>query len=190
MIAKIPVSRRDGKSSFKDLVNYCLGKTGHAKGSVLYVGKQKISSSETAVVEMEGLALENVRSKNPAMHFILSWREMESPSNEQVDEAVRITLKELDLQDCQALWVLQSDTENLHVHVVVNRISPDTFRAIHPAGGWTKKALERVARKIEVVQGWEVERTGRYAVDETGQVREKILAMDDMSKLLQIVRDI
>lgn len=27
-------------------------------------------------------------------------------------------------------------------------------------------------------------------VDETGQVREKILAMDDMSKLLQIVRDI
>ena len=174
MITKIPPHRRDGKSSFKDLINYCLGLTGHAKDSVLHVGTQNLNSPpEKAYLEMEGLSYENVRCKNPVLHFILSWRAEESPTNEQVDEAVNIALQELDLQDCQALWALQSDTDNLHVHVAVNRISPETFRAIRPAGGWTKKALERAARKIEISQGWEIERNGRYEINSSGQILEK-----------------
>ena len=59
--------------------------------------------------------------------------------NEQVYEAVNIALRELELEDCQALWALQSDTENLHVHVAVSRISHQSYRAIRPVGGWTKK---------------------------------------------------
>ena len=173
MIAKVPPARRDRKSNFLDLTNYCRGITGHAKGSVAYVGTQYLDSPETAAVEMEALAMENTRCKAPAFHFILSWREMESPTTEQVDEAVKIALTELDLQDCQALWALQSDTDNLHVHVVVNRISPETYHAIHPADGWTKKALEKAARKIEIVQGWEIEKTGRYEVDYAGNIQEK-----------------
>ena len=180
MIGKIPKGRRDRRSSFRDLINYCLGITGHSQGAVLYTGKQKINDLKTAAVEMESLAMENVRCKSPAFHFILSWRSDESPTNEQVDEAVAIALKELDLSGCQAVWGLQSDTDNLHVHVAVNRISPETFRAIKPAGGWTKKALEKAARKIEIVQGWEVERSGRYSVDELGNVHEK-----DGTKIIQ-----
>ena len=59
---------------------------------------------------------------------------MEAPTEEQVAEAVNIALKGLDLQDCHALWSLQSNTNNLHVHVAVNRVSPETYRAIQPAG--------------------------------------------------------
>ena len=190
MIGKIPKCRRDRRSSFKDLINYCLGVTGHSQGAVLYTGKQKINDLKTAAVEMESLAMENVRCKSPAFHFILSWRSEESPTNEQVDEAVAIALKELDLSGCQAVWGLQSDTDNLHVHVAVNRISPETFRAIKPAGGWTKKALEKAARKIEVVQGWEVERTGRYLVDELGNVHEKDGAKIIQPEVSQRARDI
>ncbi|MBQ9566410.1 MAG: relaxase/mobilization nuclease domain-containing protein [Synergistaceae bacterium] len=61
----------------------------------------------------------------------------------------------------------------MHVHVAVNRVSPETYRAIQPAGWWTKKALERAARKIEFAQGWEIERTGRYDVDGNGNIIEK-----------------
>ena len=190
MIGKIPKGRRDRKSSFRDLINYCLGVTGHSEGAVLYTGKQKINDLQTAAVEMESLAMENVRCKSPAFHFILSWRSEESPTNEQVDEAVSIALKELDLSGCQAVWGLQSDTDNLHVHVAVNRISPETFRAIKPAGGWTKKALEKAARKIEIVQGWEVERTGRYSVDELGNVHEKDDAKIIQPEVSQSARDI
>ena len=190
MIAKVPPARRDRKSSFQDLTDYCRGVTGHAKGSVLYVGTQYLDSPETAAVEMESLAMENTRCKAPAFHFILSWREMESPTTEQVDEAVKIALTELDLQDCQALWSLQSDTHNLHVHVAVNRISPETYRAIHPANGWTIKALERAARKIEFVQGWEIERTGGYEVDAYGNVHEKSDVESKEQVLTQPARDL
>ena len=190
MIGKIPKCRRDRRSSFRDLINYCLGVTGHSQGAVLHTGKQKINDLKTAAVEMESLAMENVRCKSPAFHFILSWRSEESPTNEQVDEAVAIALKELDLSGCQAVWGLQSDTDNLHVHVAVNRISPETFRAIKPAGGWTKKALEKAARKIEIVQGWEVERTGRYSVDELGNVHEKDDAKIIQPEVSQRARDI
>ena len=174
MIAKIPSRRSGSKTNFKALINYCLGITGHEKNSVIHVGMKNLNSPpEKAYLEMEGLSYENVRSKNPALHFILSWRSDESPTNEQADEAVEIAIKELNLEGCQTLWALQKDTENLHVHVVVNRISPDTFKAIRPAKGWTKKALERAARKIEFAQGWEIEQSGRYIVDSAGNVHEK-----------------
>ena len=173
MIAKIPPKRKDGKSSFKDLINYCLGITGHEDNSVLHVGFQNINSAASAWIEMEALATDNTRCKDPVFHFILSWREMENPTSEQVDEAVKIALKELDLENCQALWALQANTENLHAHVAVNRIDPETGRAIQPAGNWTYKALERAARKIEATQNWEIEQTGRYVVTADGQIKEK-----------------
>jgi hypothetical protein len=44
-----------------------------------------------------------VQRESGFLLIILSWREMELPSNGQIDEAVKITLKELDLQDCQAV---------------------------------------------------------------------------------------
>ena len=171
MIAKIPPKRRDKKSSFKDLTNYCLGITGHGEGSVLHVGIQNLYSPTSAPIEMEALATDNVRCKDPVFHFILSWREMELPTSEQVDEAVKIALEELDLENCQALWALQGDTQNLHVHVAVNRIDPETGRAIQPAGNWTKKALERAARKVELAQGWEIEESGRYFVTPEGDIK-------------------
>ncbi|MBQ3640643.1 relaxase/mobilization nuclease domain-containing protein [bacterium] len=191
MIAKIPSRRRGSKTNFKALIDYCLGITGHEKNSVLHVGMKNLNSPpEKAYLEMEGLSYENVRSKNPALHFILSWRSDESPTNEQADEAVEIAIKELNLEGCQTLWALQKDTENLHVHVVVNRISPDTFKAIRPAQGWTKKALERAARKIEFVQGWEIEQSGRYEVDSVGDVHEKVGLKLNEDKLSQKARDI
>ena len=194
MIAKIPSRRSGSKTNFKALINYCLGLTGHEKNSVIHVGMKNLNSPpEKAYLEMEGLSYENVRSKNPALHFILSWRSDESPTNEQADEAVEIAIKELNLEECQTLWALQKDTENLHVHVVVNRISPDTFKAIRPAKGWTKKALERAARKIEFAQGWEIEQSGRYVVDSSGNVHEKgdVKVRDSSDeKLSQKARDI
>ena len=191
MIAKLPKVRRDGKSSFRDLVRYCLGITGHAEGAVLYVGLQNLlHDTEEAYKEMEEVAAQNTRCKVPAMHFILSWREMESPSNEQVDEVVKIALKELDLEDCQAIWALQNDTENLHVHVVVNRISLETYRPVRSNGGWTKKALEQAARKIEIAQGWELDKSGRYEVDEEGGLLDKYVGQKFVPELSQVARDI
>jgi hypothetical protein len=170
MIGKIPDKRRDSKTSFRDLVAYCVSKD---PSNVIHVGYQNLLSPETAALEMEALATDNKRCKDPVFHAILSWREMEIPTPEQADEAVHIALKELNLENCQALWVLQNDTQNRHVHIVANRIDPETGRAIIPANGWTYKALERAARKIELIQSWESEQSGFYSVTDNGKLIEK-----------------
>jgi hypothetical protein len=75
--------------------------------------------------------------------------------------------------------------------VAVNRIDPETGRAIQPAGNWTYKALERAARKIETAQGWEVLKEGRYEVTPNGEVKEKPPEQrDEGERLSQTARDI
>ncbi len=148
MIGIIGDPRGDGHGSFDDLIAYC-----ERDGRAAYTGTQNIHFPEHAASEMASLAFQNPRCKEPLMHIILSWREMELPSNAQVDEAVKIALKELDLQDCQAVWITHADTENRHVHIAVNRIDPETHKAIQPSGRWTHKAIQRAARKIELAQG-------------------------------------
>jgi hypothetical protein len=187
MIAKIPDKRKDGKSSFYDLVAYCTNPE-----KAVHVGSQNLSSQdvEMAALEMAALASDNTRCKDPVFHMILAWREMEIPTPKQVDEAVRIALKEIDLQDCQAIWALHADTENLNVHVAANRIDPETGKAIQPANNWTYTALEMAARKIELAQGWEVEQSGRYLVTADGEIKVKEVRDEDAVKLSQTARDI
>ncbi len=169
MIGIVPDKRKDGKSSFRDLIGYCTDQPSR----VAHSGFQNLLSAETAAIEMEALAGENRRCMDPVFHAILSWREFEAPTDGQVDEAVRIALREFGLQDCQALWALYNDTENLHVHIAVNRIDPETHRAVQPADNWTHRAIQRAARKTELAQGWEVEQHGTYLVTTDGRLVEK-----------------
>ncbi len=81
MIGKIPDKRKDGKSSFRELVSYCKD----APAQAAHVGFQYLLSPESAAIEMEALSLENRRCKDPVFHAILSWRENELPTNQQVD---------------------------------------------------------------------------------------------------------
>ena len=189
MIAKI-VPRKHGSGSFRDSVNYNLGLSKNDKDKVEYVNTLNIFVPEVAAAEMEALALENTRSSDPVFNCILSWRENEIPTRSQADEAVAIALKELGLEGCQAHYALHRNTENLHLHLCVNRIDPETFKARDPAHGWTKKALEKAARKIELAQGWEIERSGRYIVTAQGEIQEKSQGNDGKVKLSPTARDI
>jgi hypothetical protein len=185
VIGLIGDARKDGKTSFGTLIKYC------AKDErAAYTGMQNIHFTESAAEEMESQAFENPRCKDPLMHINLSWREMELPTNEQIDEAVKIALAELDLQDCQAVWIVHADTENRHVHIAANRIDPETHRAIRPAGGWTHKAIQRAARKIEIAQGWNVETHGIYAAAENGELKERTATKTENPKLSKTALDI
>ena len=188
VIAKI-IPRKYGTGSFKDSVAYNLGLSKGSSDKVEYMNTLNIFAPEVAAAEMEALALENTRSADPVFNCILSWRENEIPAKEQTDEAVEIVLKELGLEGCQTHFALHRNTENLHLHICVNRIDPETYKARDPAHGWTKKALEKAARKIELAQGWEIERSGRYVVTESGEILESSRENDRL-KLSQTARDI
>ena len=58
--------------------------------------------------------------------YSLSWAQSEAPTKEQMQEAALETLKELGLEDHQALMIAHDDTDHDHVHVLVNLVNPDT----------------------------------------------------------------
>jgi hypothetical protein len=166
MIGKIIDRRSDGLSSFKALINYiAFGlKGGKIVEKVQSCGVRNLDEIEAAALHMEATAVQNSRCKYPALHFMISWREHETPTDVQIEEAVRLSLAELGLEECQAVWGLHKDTQNLHVHVAANRVHPDTYKAIDPAHGWTKNALEKACRKLELLQGWDFETSGKMAL--------------------------
>lgn len=62
----------------------------------------------------------------PVFTYVLSWHEQDRPTDQDMREAARETLKRLGMNDRQAIIVRHTDTANPHVHVMVNRVSPET----------------------------------------------------------------
>lgn len=168
MIGKVIPKRK--RSSVSGLNDYVLNRSERAnkEHKVICSGTFGIIGGiDTANEEMAAVAAQNRRCKQPIMHCLLSWREGESPSAEQVREAVGITLEELGLEGQQCVYALHGNTGNMHVHISVSRIDLQTHKAIDAAGGFTKKAMERAARRIEFTQGWAAEQNAwsRYDAD-------------------------
>jgi hypothetical protein len=97
------IQSRKSSGSFGGLNDYITGKSKRRLDTekVAFVDCVNLISAETATVEMESLALQNKRCADPVMHLLLSWRENENPTKEQVKEAVQITLDEMNLSECQ-----------------------------------------------------------------------------------------
>jgi hypothetical protein len=64
--------------------------------------------------------------KTPVLAYSLSWNPEERPTNEDQLEAARETLKVLGLEGHQAVIVSHNDTPHPHIHVLVNRVHPET----------------------------------------------------------------
>lgn len=102
-------------------------------------------------------------STNPFYHFVLSWREGEHPSGDQTEESIAKTLKALGMEQNQAIFAIHRDKEHHHhVHVVVNRVHPDTLALSGPPR-FDYLVLDRTCREIELSQGWQHD-NGPYVV--------------------------
>ena len=64
------------------------------------------------------------KAAKPVYHYALSWKPGETP-----DRAVDESLKKLGMEDRQALIVAHNDTPHRHVHVIANRVNPETGKA-------------------------------------------------------------
>jgi Relaxase/Mobilisation nuclease domain len=69
------------------------------------------------------------RAAKPVEHFSISLAPGEHLSREQWENVVDRTLQDLGLQGHQVLIVAHRDTDNEHIHLMVNRVHPETFRA-------------------------------------------------------------
>lgn len=125
---------------------------------------------QSAQAEMSAMADGAKSSPNPVLHLVISWQEGEQPTFEQVDEAVRLLMKELGLEGHGVIYALHLDTDNLHCHVAISRVHPVTEKVILPNRGFDLEAIHRAIARIEHAQGWEREAHGRYQVMDDGQL--------------------
>ena len=153
---------------------YYIAAPDNKEEKTLYTGSVNIEAPdndlEQQVLEMEALANANIRCKDPVFHAVMSFAEGECPTKEQCDEAVRIYMQEHEMENCEAFWGLHQNTDNMHIHVFINRVDPLTLEARR--AHFYQKANMRAARKIEIAQGWQIEKTGRYEVID-GEVVER-----------------
>ena len=100
-----------------------------------------------ALKELAGIPSGGRRGEKPVYHLVLSWAVEERVTEEQVHGAVEEALLELGLEDRQAVVMVHRDTDHLHVHAMVNRVSPEDGRFAGVGRDWTK--LSRWAKRWE-----------------------------------------
>ena len=122
------------------------------------------------VAEMVALALDAPRSHDPIEHYVLSWRKGEWPTPAQIEEAVDLVMDEGEVGGHQLLLALHADTDNWHIHLMLNRVHPETLKVVKVNGGFDIKLLHRACARIEHAQGWKREKNALYRVDEKGKV--------------------
>ena len=155
-----------GGRSFKDLGAYLVeGPRGkprpaHALGEILYLNLPAVrdprhafgimaatARDADALKELAGIPSGGRPGEKPVYHIVLSWSLEERVTEEQVHAAVEEALLELGLEDRQAVVIVHRDTDHLHVHVMVNRVSPEDGRFAGMGRDWIK--LSRWAKRWE-----------------------------------------
>lgn len=91
-----------------------------------------IEDDRAAIGLMIDTARQSKRCEKPVYAFSLAWHpDEETPDKAQMIDAGREALKVLGMQDHQALMMAHTDTAHWHVHVIVNRVHPETGKAIN-----------------------------------------------------------
>jgi hypothetical protein len=146
VLAKVPVKRLDGKSSFVALTDYIV-----REASAVFHSSD-VYSADSAGTDMESIACMNERVKDAVYHYVLSWQAGENPTDSQAIDSVTATLSALSLREHQWICAVHRNTKHVHTHVAVNRVNPLTYKSVYPKGDWI--ALDRVCRQLEVRHRW------------------------------------
>jgi len=133
------------------------------------------------VMEMIALGQESVRSQDPVDHWTISWPEDEKPSIAQAREAVEVLIRQSGLAGHQHVFALHDDTHCRHLHVVVNRVHPETLKVIKINQGFYKETGQQVAAIVEKLQGWKSLEAARYRTNDQAE-----LVMDGTTKRAKI----
>ncbi|MCZ6174794.1 TraI/MobA(P) family conjugative relaxase [Campylobacter ureolyticus] len=155
---------KKNKSNFKNLANYILDENNsNAKILINYILDEKnemekveaynfsncsFNTKEDNIAEILNTQKLNTTTKqDKTMHLVVSFREDENPSIELMKKIEDEIAKALGMQNHQRLSVVHSNTNNLHMHIAINKIDPITCRVKNPYND--VKILQETAIKLE-----------------------------------------
>lgn len=155
MIAKHVPMKSIKKSDFDALVSY-ISDDQDKKERVEYTSVTNCQSEDltAAIIEVTAVQGMNTRAESDkTYHLILSFREGERPSNEVLKEIERSICEGLGYGEHQRVSAVHCDTDNLHMHIAINKIHP-TRLTIHNSYN-DHKVLGKLCEAIEIKYGLE-----------------------------------
>lgn len=151
MIGKVAASG----SGFRGVVNYLLlGKKDVPNPDrVAWTMAHNLLSEnpDRAPALMRATANQSTRCRKPVYHLAIAWHQDENPDDQMMREVGTQTLKDLSLEDHQALFIAHKDTAHKHLHIVINRVHPETAKAWSNSNDY--KRIEISLRKQAEARG-------------------------------------
>lgn len=155
---------KKNRSNFKNLANYILDENNNnAKILINYMLDEKnemekveaynfsncsFDTKEDNIAEILNTQKLNTTTKqDKTMHLVVSFREDENPSIKLMKKIEDEITKALGMQNHQRLSVVHSNTNNLHMHIAINKIDPVTNKVKNPYND--VKILQETAIKLE-----------------------------------------
>jgi len=137
-------------SSFSGLVQYLCDE----QNKLERVGKVNISNCNSsdpvwAVQEVLATQAKNQRATgDKTYHMLISFAPGENPPEKVIQEIEDRVISSIGFAEHQRVSVVHHDTDNLHIHVAINKIHPKTFNMIEPFMAY--KTFAEVASKLEI----------------------------------------
>jgi len=166
MIAKKVTMRSQRKSSMADLIDYLTDEQGQEgpeslvgymtddQGKASRVGDVSITNCHAtnamwAAAEMRAVQAMNTRAvSDKTYHMIVSFREGERPSSEQLKQIEARLCGALGFAEHQRISVVHHDTDNLHLHIAINKIHPRSFNLHEPY--YDHRTRSKVCAELEI----------------------------------------
>lgn len=152
--------------------DYLVGdKAGGAPGErLLYVAHQNFRTTTLAEQQAEMIALMSVEpgADDTFEHMVLSPGRGIVPSRHQMEHVPKRLLELLGTTSHLAFVVWHGDTGNVHGHIGVSRIEPETGKRVALGEGWLLDTLGQAIAQIEFEEGWQPEPGARYRANKRG----------------------
>ena len=161
-------NRADEQSALDELESgSLLGDSINEKSSSGVSCQHNCLSLATAAAEMRAVAAQNARVKDPVYHVILSWPSGESPTDEQAFASGLHAMEAVGMKDHQYVFAIHHDTDNVHLHMTVNRVHPESFNAVYPDRDYFR--LDYAMRELELRYGLQHDNGPNVVVHENGK---------------------
>ncbi|MFO8840757.1 TraI/MobA(P) family conjugative relaxase [Legionella pneumophila serogroup 1] len=155
IIRHIPM-KKTRLSSFSGLVKYLCNQQNKQER----VGKVRLSNCNSldpiwAVQEVLATQAKNQRATgDKTYHMLISFAPGENPSSQVLREIEDRVALSIGFKEHQRISVVHHDTDNLHIHVAINKIHPQTFNMIEPYRAY--KTFAEVASQLEIELGLQI----------------------------------
>ena len=157
MIAKRVPMRKLHKSSFAGLASYIANSQGkHERVEKVSITNCESEDLEWAIKEIQATQEQNTRAKSDkTYHLIVSFREGERPNDEVLRSIEERICDGLGYGEHQRISAVHNDTDNLHIHIAINKIHPTRLTIFEPY--FDKRTLLNLCAELEVAHGLQID---------------------------------